>query len=156
MSDLGMSSADLAEMFGGEAQQIAIDTQELEVGLVLRSIREQLLDITEKDKVGTVKLAGRLGIAPSAVSRFLGGESDMKVSTVVLYARALGHHCAFSLVPDPSCAAYGNHRRHAVLSTGIENVSTATSGSMTIMSVDSAPRWAYPLSISANSAAAHE
>ena len=127
MSEIDMSQNEIPEIFGGEAQPIKVDAQELEVSLALQSIRVQLLEVAEKAKVGTVQLAGRLGIAPSAVSRFLGGEGDMKVSTAVLYARALGHRWELFLKPDVVCVGYGNYHGQ-IKSPGITGSVTKTSG----------------------------
>jgi hypothetical protein len=141
MSDIEMSPAELAEMFGGEVQPVEVDAQEVEVGLALQSIRGQITDAAERAKVGTVKLAERLGIAPSAVSRYLGGEGDMKVSTAVLYARALGHRWHFSLLPDEACSARGNHQAPTTMSLVIGNAGTTTSATTECLLLGGSSPW---------------
>ena len=109
MADIDMTSDEILEIFGGEVQPIESDAQELEVGLALHSIRNQLATTAAHANIGTVQLAKRAGVAPSAVSRFLSSEGDMKVSTAILYARALGHRWDFALSPDISCSELRNN-----------------------------------------------
>lgn len=128
MADIDLTLDEIAEMFGGEAGDITPDAEELEVTLALQSIRSQLIELAERQKVNGSRLARRLHISPAAVSRTLGGESDMKVSTAVLYARALGHRWDITLVPDGACQHTGNHSGRPEMTLGISNTSTATAG----------------------------
>jgi transcriptional regulator with XRE-family HTH domain len=135
MSDTDLSHAELTEMFGGQAGAIQTDADELEVSLALQSIRAQLIEAAEKSDVGISQLARRLHIAPSAVSRYLGGENDMKVSTAVLYARALGYRFESTLALDHSCVPHGNHQGRMEISIGVNSAGTLTSGSTHIVNV---------------------
>ena len=109
-SETDLSQAEITEMFGGEAGPVEVNVDEIEVSLALQALRAQLLEAAEKTHVGVNQLSRRLRISPSAVSRFLGGEGDMKVSTVVLYARALGQRWEMFLKPDDGCLPQGNHQ----------------------------------------------
>jgi hypothetical protein len=135
MSDTGMSQTEIMEVFGGEVQPVQVDSQELEVNLTLEHIRSQLVECMEKSNVGTVQLANRLHVHPSAVSRFLGGGGDMKVSTAVQYGRALGQTCAVTYTANPACAATGNYHSGATISGA--GGGTLTSGAVIFLSFDS-------------------
>jgi hypothetical protein len=128
MSDTDPTHVELIEMFGGKAGPIETDPDELEVSLALQMVRGQLVDAAEEDKVGVTNLARRLHISPSAVSRTLGGESDMRVSTMVLYARALRRRWDFQLLEDPANLAHGNHPR-TIVTIGLSDAGTARSNS---------------------------
>ena len=126
MADDEPTEAEIAELFGGRARDIQPNNDELETHLALRTIRDSLLVAAEEEKVGVNQLAGRLHISPSAVSRTLGGDHDMRVSTAVLYARALGRRWDFVLRDNEACAVRGNHRG-AIAISGIHNSTTTTS-----------------------------
>lgn len=130
MSDTDLSHAELTAMFGGKAEAIETNPDEIEVSLALQSIRKQLLEAADNDHVGVSQLARRLHISPSAVSRALSGESDMRISTAVLYARALGRRWDVSLTVDAACQAAGNRAAGLEIIVGIQNASTATPGSV--------------------------
>jgi hypothetical protein len=130
MTDNEPTEVEIADLFGGRARPIGPDNDELAVQLALRTIRDQLMVAAGHDKVGVTQLAGRLDISPSAVSRMLGGDNDMKVSTAVLYGRALGRRWDFALHHDEACTAHGNHRGAPELTVGISNTSTTTVGTL--------------------------
>lgn len=109
MSDPDLTEAEATELFGGPAREVHLNGDHLMVQLALRTIRDELMNSAEHDKVGVNQWARRLGISPSSVSRFLGGEGDFHVSTAILYARALGRRWGFTLAPDRACATLGNH-----------------------------------------------
>jgi plasmid maintenance system antidote protein VapI len=141
MPDIDLSKAEIAEMFGGEAGAVELDADEIEVSLALQAIRDQLLAVAEKARVGVTQLANRLHISPSAVSRLLGGESDMRVSTAVLYARALGCRWDFRLAPDDGYSLKGNNQGRAEAFVGIMNTSTMTTVSPYTVSIGPASGW---------------
>lgn len=109
MTGSELSPAEAAEIFGGEVGTIDPNPDELAVDLVLREIRDLIMCAAQEGGVGVNQLAKRLDIAPSSVSRFLGGEGDMRVSTAVLYARALGRVWDFSLRHNEDAVTKGNH-----------------------------------------------
>ena len=108
MSD-ATNETELKELFGAPARSIEPDNDQLEVQLALRTIRDYLMAAAELDDVEVNQLARRLCISPSSVSRFLGGEGDFHVSTMVLYTRALGRGWIFDLHHDSTCTANRNH-----------------------------------------------
>ncbi len=91
MSDIPLpTESEMAELFGGRVEPVTPDADELAIDHALRTIRALLIETAAQQKVGNNELARRLDISPSAVSRMLRGEGDMRVSTAVLRARALG------------------------------------------------------------------
>jgi transcriptional regulator with XRE-family HTH domain len=132
------TEVEIAELFGGHARVIEPDNDELEIQIALRTIRDHLLSAAEHDKVGVNQLAGRLHISPSAVSRLLGGDSDMRVSTAVLYARALGRRWDFVLTDNETGTARGNIRG-APATVEIITTSTMTSGATVSISTGLMP-----------------
>jgi Helix-turn-helix len=101
--------AETARLFGGQVEEIHPEDDLLEVQLALRTIRDHLLSVAERDGVGVNQLARRLDISPSSVSRFFSSDGDIRVSTAVLYARALGCYWDFELSGDAACTANRNH-----------------------------------------------
>ncbi len=149
MNEVDKVDTETAELFGGEVTPIQPDQDELEVQIALRTIRDHLMATAERDKVGVNQLARRLSISPSAVSRFLGGDGDVRLSTAVLYARALGCRWDLHLRHDDACTARGNHLGHAEFIG--RSASTSTSGTtttvhprgpQTILAADPHPRLA--------------
>jgi len=133
MPEVDLPQAEIEEIFGGEVSEIEPNADEIEVGLVLRDLRAKIVECAEAQGVGVNQYARRLGVAPSAVSRFLSGEADMRVSTVVLYTRALGYSCEFVIRSDEACAANKNFR---LTSSSMEignSASTSTSQSSSII-----------------------
>lgn len=138
MPSTELSPAEVIEIFGGEVGTVETNADETEVSLALNTIRDHLIAAAKEDGVGVNQLAHRLDISPSSVSRFLGGDGDVRVSTVVLYGRALGRKWDFSLHKDSACEAQGNHHGRSV-TIGIGNSATATAGATFMISVP--PRW---------------
>ena len=101
--------AETARLFGGQVVEIHPEDDLLEVQLALRTIRDHLLSVAERDGVGVNQLARRLDISPSSVSRFFSSDGDIRVSTAVLYARALGCYWDFKISGDAACTADQNH-----------------------------------------------
>ena len=75
------------------------DEEAEEIARVLGTIRSQLLAAAKEQRVGTRELARRLGVSAAAVSRQLRSDRDLRVSTAVLLARALGRHWTLALEP---------------------------------------------------------
>ena len=134
-SKTDLSQAEIIEMFGGEAGAVEVNADEVEVSLALQALRAQLLEAAEKMHVGINQLSRRLHISPSAVSRFLGGEGDMKVSTAVLYARALGQRWGIFLTPDDGCLPQGNRQGKPEMSLSMMNAGPGTYGTPYTVSV---------------------
>jgi hypothetical protein len=167
MADLDLTPEEIEDMFGGEAEEITPDPEELEIAVFLKDVRTQLCALAEHEGVTHARLAKRMHITPPAVSRTLHGEGDMKMSTAALYARALGHRCEFVLVPDRACQNVGNHgSRQEVynlitVQTGTErgvigNTSTTTAGgfSYSIKFPSSAPHSTTKISASVDATVA--
>jgi transcriptional regulator with XRE-family HTH domain len=144
MPETELSPDDVAEIFGGEVGTVETDADEIEVSLAVNTIRDHLKAAAKEDGVGINQLAHRLDISPSSVSRFLGGEGDVRVSTVVLYGRALGRKWDFSLCKDAACVVHDNHRGTPIALSVEQHVATATSRP-TPMLVLSAPAPQNPL-----------
>jgi hypothetical protein len=144
MPETELSPDDVAEIFGGQVGSVEIDADEQEVSLALNTIRDHLKAAAKEDGVGINQLAHRLDISPPSVSRFLGGEGDVRVSTVVLYGRALGRKWDFSLYKDSACVVQGNHRDSPIVLRVDQQFATATSGP-TLVLVLSAPAPQKPL-----------
>lgn len=105
-SSLPTSSAEnddaaLLALVGGEvAQAPQIDPSDLEVAVAVGRVRGQILAAAKKEGIGVREIARRLKISASAVSRQLRSEGDMRFSTAILFARALGRRWHFSLSPS--------------------------------------------------------
>jgi DNA-binding transcriptional ArsR family regulator len=80
-------------------QQPIADT-DFEIASATRRIRGQIRAAADKAHVGVRELAKRLGVSPAAVSRHLRSDGDIRVSTAVLFARALNMRWENALVPD--------------------------------------------------------
>jgi plasmid maintenance system antidote protein VapI len=74
-----------------------IDPSDLEIAVALGRVRGQILAAAKRDGIGVRELARRMEISASAVSRQLRSEGDMRFSTAILFARALGRRWHFSL-----------------------------------------------------------
>lgn len=68
------------------------------LGALTQNMRGQLMAAMKADEVGVRDLGRALGISPSAVSRFLRSAGDLKISTAVLLAHALGRRWNVELV----------------------------------------------------------
>jgi DNA-binding transcriptional ArsR family regulator len=92
--------AALAALVGGKVTQAPqIDPSDLEVAVAVGRVRGQILAAAKKEGIGVREIARRLKISASAVSRQLRTEGDMRFSTAILFARALGWRWRFSLSP---------------------------------------------------------
>ncbi|OJX68066.1 MAG: hypothetical protein BGO92_05240 [Magnetospirillum sp. 64-120] len=74
---------------------------DMEVASATRRIRAQLQAAAAKAGLGVRDLAKRLKVSPSAVSRHLRSEGDIRVSTAVLLAGAMGMKWEMTLVAKP-------------------------------------------------------
>jgi hypothetical protein len=110
------------ELFGAPVEAIEPDSGELELSLVLNRIRALLMHAANHEGVGVNELATRLGVSPSVVSRLFRSESDMRVSTAVEWAHALGYVWDFNL-RNASCGTVGSNHASAT----IQNTATTTS-----------------------------
>ncbi len=129
MSDAhDVSPEEAAQLFGSPVEPIPPDDKEIEVALALRRLRAFLAEAAEKEGVGVNALAARLGVSPSVVSRLLRSDGDMRVSTAVLWAHALGYVWDFYL-NDARARAVGSNQ-----SISVSDISEGppTSGSGTL------------------------
>lgn len=79
-----------AELLQGGFDAPEIDPTELLTAAVSGCVRGQILAAMNEDHVGVRELARKLGVSPSAVSRQLRSEGDIRISTAVILAHALG------------------------------------------------------------------
>lgn len=122
-----LSPAEISAIFGDHVEEAHPDPREIEVALTLDKIRDLLKEAAEEESVGINDLARRLDVAPSSVSRFFSSEGDMRVSTIVLYALALGR----SFHPSLSHAhVHGSNslHMHVVQDHGWPGSATTTAG----------------------------
>lgn len=89
MADAELTPEIVSDVFGGIARAIEPNPDEIEIALALITIREQLSTAAKEEGMGVNKLASCLQVSPSVVSRLLKSEGDMRVSTAVLFARAV-------------------------------------------------------------------
>jgi transcriptional regulator with XRE-family HTH domain len=115
MTDNELTPEEAAEIFGGDVGTIETNADELTVGIGLATMRDCIVDAAQKDGVGVNQLARRLGISPSSVSRFLSGEGDALISTMISYGRALGREWSFMLRRDLSCRVQGNNPHGSII-----------------------------------------
>ena len=80
---------ELTELLGSGNTAPIRDAEAEEIADVLGAIRRQLLAAAREEGVSTREMARRLGVSAAAVSRQLRSNHDLRVSTVVLLARAL-------------------------------------------------------------------
>ena len=79
------------------------DPEAEDIADLLGTIRRQVLSAAQEDGVSTREIARRLGVSAAAVSRQLRSDHDLRVSTVVLLARALDRHWSLTLkLANPS------------------------------------------------------
>jgi transcriptional regulator with XRE-family HTH domain len=92
--------AALLALVGGKVAQVPlIEPADLEVAVGLGRVRGQILAAAKEEGVGVRELARRLKVSAAAVSRQLRSESDMRLSTAILLAHALGRQWHFALSP---------------------------------------------------------
>lgn len=115
-NETSISHEEAAELFGVAVEPVPPDEQEVEIALVLRTIRAMLVEAAQEDEVGNNQLAYRLKIFPSVVSRLLRSEGDMRVSSAVICAHALGR--SWSLRLHKRCSS-NLHERTSVLNAKV-------------------------------------
>lgn len=91
--------AEMAALLGGEVSEVYLDHDEQAVFEAAHEVRTLLHQQADQDNVTAAQLARRLAVSPSAVSRMLKNDGDIKLSTAVLWARALGQRWGFKLSP---------------------------------------------------------
>ena len=101
---------EMAAILGGEVQPLFDHPDEREVALVLNDMRGLLIEATNAEDVGVNELADRLGVSPSAVSRMIRREGDLRVSTAVLWAFALGRTWRLHLSKFDRAVDRGNYQ----------------------------------------------
>lgn len=84
-------------MLGHAAGQINVDERDLAVAVLVGRARGLLLQAMATAGVGVRELARRLHVSPSAVSRHLRSEGDMRLSTAVMLADGLDQRWELSL-----------------------------------------------------------
>jgi transcriptional regulator with XRE-family HTH domain len=104
--------AALLSLVGGQVtQDPQIDPSDLEVAVAVGRVRGQILAAAKKEGIGVREMARRLKISASAVSRQLRSEGDMRFSTAILFARALGRRWRFSLSPSDAASVTDDEGR---------------------------------------------
>lgn len=91
------SDEEMRELFGSPARAIEVDEDELEIVLLCKHVRHELFERAMQLGVGVNDLARKLNVSPAVVSRFFSNEGDMRLSTAVLFARALDCEWTFTL-----------------------------------------------------------
>ena len=84
------SLEDLRREFGVVTSVPEINEESLEAASLAAHVRGLLAEATHQDKVSVTELARRLKVTKSAVSRHLHADGDMRLSTMAMFARALG------------------------------------------------------------------
>ena len=111
---------------GGEVTRAPqIDPSDLEIAVALGRVRGQILAAAKRDGIGVRELARRMNISASAVSRQLSSEGDMRFSTAILLARALGQRWNFSLSPRDA-PSHATESPVAKAESSIANASEST------------------------------
>ena len=94
---------ELIALVGAGAATPIRDPEAEDIADLLGTIRRQVLSAAREDGVSTREIARRLGVSAAAVSRQLRSDHDLRVSTVVLLARALDRRWSLTLKPaNPS------------------------------------------------------
>lgn len=120
-----LAPAQVAELFGEPVKPTPVDEDEMQVALVLRQIRSLLAEAADSEKVGVTELASRLNVSPSVVSRMLRSEGDMRVSTAVMWAQALGRVWDINLCKARTEAFGVNHPMATTINNAISVSGTA-------------------------------
>ncbi len=94
----------LAE-FGAAVGWPDVDPDMREVAGVAAHVRGLLAEATAREGMSISDIARRLNVSKSAVSRHLRSDGDIRISTAVLLARALGRHWTIDLVPGNATAS---------------------------------------------------
>jgi len=107
-----------AVMFGGPPNDPAIAPAKAAVQAALSSIRKQLMQAIQAqgtfdgDAAVITRLAQKLHQSPEAVHAFLNRETDISISTMVLYAQALGLQWHINLVLAHTIGITISDQRH--------------------------------------------
>jgi DNA-binding transcriptional ArsR family regulator len=100
-----LTREELDEMLGHAAGEIGLDERDLAVAVVVGRARGLLQQAMSTAGVGVRELARRLKVSPSAVSRHLRSEGDMRLSTAVMLADGLDRRWELGLVEKQPHAA---------------------------------------------------
>ena len=96
------------DVLGGPAGAVEVNSEEMAAHRLFGLFRVQLKEAIDTDAVAVGALARRLHVSPSAVSRFLHGDGDLKASTAALFAHVLGREWNVSLDKVPHSAGQHN------------------------------------------------
>lgn len=110
MSDVS-PYGDLADLGDGPFEEPNIDAVDRTIAVLVGQLRGQISAAMKADGVGVRELARLLDVSPSAVSRHLNSEGDIRVSTAVLLAHALKRHWQIFLTNNT--AETGHLRNYA-------------------------------------------
>jgi transcriptional regulator with XRE-family HTH domain len=101
----------LYSLLGGQVlRPPEFDSVDVLIGTSVRRVRGQILAEAAAQGVGVRELARRTNVSPSAASRYLRSEGDMRVSTAVIFAHALS--CTWQFVlkrNDETFESYFNY-----------------------------------------------
>jgi transcriptional regulator with XRE-family HTH domain len=90
----------LAALLGGQVTSAPpFDPVDVQTAATVRDVRGQILAAANAQGVGVRELARRSNVSPSAVSRQLRSEGDMRFSTAVHFANVLSCRWHFLLQP---------------------------------------------------------
>lgn len=99
---------DLEALLAAPAEPIqhsAATLQALEAQVLANRFRTLLKQALKKEKMTARSLAHKLGVSPSAISRQLHGDGDMKVFTAAVLAHAMNHTFGIDLLPNRASGA---------------------------------------------------
>lgn len=107
--------ADFSFLGDGPVETPKVDPVGRELGALTQSVRGQITAAMKADGVGVRDLARSLDVSPAAISRFLRSAGDLKISTAVLLAHALGRKWNVELIGavDSSASDRRNFRVEA-------------------------------------------
>lgn len=105
---------------------------DMAVATATRRIRAQLQAAAAKAGIGVRELANRLTVSPSAVSRHLRSEGDIRVSTAVLLAGAMGMRWEMTLVATPHSVV---HDMMVLMPATVQQVDAIGHDQVTVFSV---------------------
>lgn len=124
---------ELAALTGGAfVPNHTVVADDVEVASATRRIRAQLQAAAAKAGLGVRDLAKRLKVSPSAVSRHLRSEGDIRVSTAVLLAGAMGMKWEMTLVAKPHCMVVDAPK---VIPMGVQHRELVSEPAMTIFPI---------------------
>lgn len=96
-SPIDAETEELEMLFGGPMPELQRDPTETEIAVLTGRIRGQLAEAAQQEHLGIREIARDLGVSPSAVSRHLRSDGDIRVSTMVILARALHRRWTITL-----------------------------------------------------------